>query len=234
MPDIKIASLEGSEFGAYLATPSVGRGAGLVVVQEVFGVNASMRKLCDDYAAQGYIALCPELFWRQHPNMQLNDRTPEDLVRASDFLKGFDIEAAVRDLISTLGHIRKIKGCNGKVGVIGHGLGGRLAYLMATRSDVDAAVAYYPTDLDKNIDEMCDVSMPLLFHFAALDKYMPIDERLKILHSAARNPIIMARVYEDTGHSFALAGGQNYNKEAAELAESRTKEFLTLGLMSRP
>jgi carboxymethylenebutenolidase len=232
MPDIKIASLEGSEFGAYLAMPPAGSGAGLVVIQENFGVNASMRELCDSYAAQGYIALCPDLFWRQQPNIQLTDQTPQDLARATELLKGFDVEAAVCDLISTLGYIRAINGCNAKVGAIGYGLGGRLAHLMATRSDVDASVAYYPMDLDVNIDEMCDVSMPLLFHFAVLDKYLPVDKRLKIMHSIARNPVITARVYENAGHAFALVGGQNYNKPAAELADARTKEFLIQNLMS--
>ena len=232
MPEIKISSLEGSEFGAYCAEPSTGRGPGLIVIQERFGVDALMRKLCDGFAAQGYISICPDLFWRCEPNVQLTDRMPEDLARAFELRKDFDIEVAVRDLIAVLGHIRKMSGCNGKVGAVGYGLGGRLAYLMATRSDVDVTVSYYPTDLDKNLDEIHDVSMPLLLHFAGLDKSAPPDKRIKIQHSLARNPIVMARVYENAGHGFAFAGEEDYNKEAAELAEGRTKEFLVQRLMS--
>jgi carboxymethylenebutenolidase len=140
--------------------------------------------------------------------------------------KGLDIEATVRDLLATLGHIRKMGGCNGKVGAMGFGLGGRLAYLMATRSDVDASVSYYPTDLNKNLDEYHDIRMPLLLHFAALDERMPVDKCIKILHSLARNPVIMARVYEKVGHAFAFEGGKNYNAEISALAETRTKDFL--------
>jgi carboxymethylenebutenolidase len=206
--------------------PTVRRGHGLIVIQEIFGVNAAMRKLCDDFAAQGAIAFCPDLFWRQQPNVQLTDRTPQEMKRASELLKGFDVEAAVRDLISLLGHIRKMDECNGKVGAVGYGLGGRLAYLLSARSDVDASVGYGATKLEKYLDEIHDIRTPLLLHLGALDPLTPADKFDKILRSAARSPFITAHIYENAGHDFALKDSQNYNEEAAKLADSRTKEFL--------
>jgi carboxymethylenebutenolidase len=226
MPDIKIASLHGQEFGAYCAMPESGQGPGLVVIQEIFGVNAVMRKLCDDYAAKGYIAVCPDLFWRQEPGVQLTDKTPAEWDHAFELYKNFDVEAGVRDLLGTLAHIRKMQGCSGQVGAVGYCLGGKLAFLMATRSDVDASVSYYGVELDKYLDEVHDIRMPLLLHIAGLDKYVPPDIRAKILKSVARNDKIEAFVYENVDHAFARVGGQNYNKAAADLANERTSAFL--------
>src|ERR1700733_9211854 len=168
MPDIKIKSLEGKEFGAYCAVPKNGNGPGLIVIQEIFGVNAAMRQICDGFAAKGYVAVCPDLFWRQQPGIQITDKTPAEWDRAMELYKNFDAEAGVRDLLSTLAHVRGMKGCSGKVGSVGYCLGGRLSFLMATRSDVDAAVSYYGVGLDQLLDEVHDIRMPVLLHIAAL------------------------------------------------------------------
>jgi carboxymethylenebutenolidase len=222
MPDIKISSLQGQEFGAYCAMPASGQGPGMLVIQEIFGVNGNMRKICDDYAAKGYIAVCPDLFWHQEPGVQLTDKTPAEWDRAFELFKGFDVEAGVRDLLATLGHIRKMPGCSGKVGAVGYCLGGKMAFLMATRSDIDVSVGYYGVDLDKYLDEIHDIRMPLMLHIAGLDKFMPPDVRAKLLKAFARNTMIEAYVYENVDHAFARVGGQNYNKEAADLANERT------------
>lgn len=225
MPDIKIASLQGQEFGAYCAMPAGGHGPGLIVIQEIFGVNKTMRQLCDDYAAQGYIAVCPDLFWRQEPGVQLTDKTKEEWDHAFKLMNGLDTEATVRDLLSTLGSVRKMKGCNGKVGAVGYCLGGKLAFLMATRSDVDAAVSYYGVGLDQYTDEIHDIRMPLMLHIAALDKFFPAEARERLIKSAARNAEIVPYVYEQADHAFARIGGEHYNAAAASLANGRTKEF---------
>ena len=222
MPDITIKSLHGKEFGAYCALPPGGHGPGLIVIQEIFGVNAGMRQICDAFAAQGYIAVCPDLFWRQQSGVQLTDKTPAEWDRAMDYYKNFDVEAGVRDLLSTLAHLRAMSGCSGKVGVVGYCLGGKLAYLMASRSDVDAAVSYYGVGLDAMLGEVHDIRMPTILHIAALDAYVPEPVRQKILRSIARNPLITAYVYEGADHAFARPNGQNFNKEAADLANERT------------
>src|ERR1700722_11380909 len=180
MPDIRIKSLEGKNFSAYCAMPKNGNGPGLLVIQEIFGVNAAMRQICDDFAARGYIAVCPDLFWRQQPDIQITDKTPAEWDRAMELYKNFDGEAGVRDLLSTLAHMRTMKGCSGKVGTIGYCLGGRLAFLMATRSDAHASVRYYGVGLDQSLDEVHDIRMRLLMHAAALDKFVPPPVRQKI------------------------------------------------------
>lgn len=225
MPDIKIKSLEGKEFAAYCAMPPAGNGPGIIVIQEIFGVNANIRKICDDYAAMGYIAVAPDLFWRQEPGVQLTDKTPAEWDRAMELYKGFNVEAGVRDLLSTLGHIRSMPGCSGKVGAVGYCLGGKLAYLMATRCDIDATSAYYGVDLDKYLDEVHDIRMPLILHMAALDKHADADVRQKIIKATSRNPAITVYVYEGVDHAFARINGQNYNKEAADLANKRTHDL---------
>lgn len=225
MPDIQIKSLHGKDFGAYCATPASGNGPGLVVIQEIFGVNAAMRKICDDFAAKGYIAVCPDLFWRQQPGIQITDKTQAEWDRAFELYKAFDVEAGVRDLLSTLAYVRSMKGCSGKVGAVGYCLGGKLAYLMASRSDVDSTVGYYPVGLEDMLDEVHDIRMPFLLHFAALDKFSSEPVRQKILRSLSRNPVITPYVYEGVDHAFARPNGQNFNQAAADLANKRTDDF---------
>jgi carboxymethylenebutenolidase len=230
MPDITIKSLANEEFSAYCALPKGERGAGMLVIQEIFGVNAAMRRICDGFAAKGYIALCPDLFWRQQPGVQLTDKTPAEWDRAFELYKGFDVEAGVRDLLSSLALMRSIKGCSGKVGAVGYCLGGKLAWLMAARSDVDATASYYGVDLDKMLDEVRDIRMPLMLHIAELDKYVPLPVREKILAAVAKNPVIEAFVYDNVDHAFARPGGQNFNQAAADLANKRTDEFFAKNL----
>lgn len=225
MPDIRINSLEGKSFSAYCAMPKGGSGPGLVVIQEIFGVNAGMRQLCDYFASKGYIAVCPDLFWRQQPDVQLTDQTQAEWDKAFALFNGFDVEAGVRDLLSTLAYVRAIPGCAGKVGAIGYCLGGKMAFLMASRSDVDATVGYYGVGLDGLLDEVMDIRMPLLLHMAALDKFVPETARAKILKSIAKNPVISSHVYEGADHAFARPNGQTYNEPAAKLAEQRTLAF---------
>jgi carboxymethylenebutenolidase len=230
MPDIKIKSLDGREFGGYYTAPASNRGAGIIVIQEIFGVNAAMRKICDDFAAKGYLALCPDLFWRQQPGIQLTDKTPAEWDRAFELYKGFDVEAGVRDLLATLAHIRSMPGCSGKVGAVGYCLGGKLAYLMAARSDVDATASYYGAGLEELLDEVHDIRMPLMLHLAGSDKFCTPPVREKILAGMKKNPVISAYVYENVDHAFARPNGQNYNQAAADLANIRTMEFFAKNL----
>jgi len=133
MPDIAIKAADGGTFSAYLAEPKSGRGAGVLVIQEIFGVNRVMRQITDDLATQGYFALCPDIFWRKEPGVQLTDQTDAEWARAFEFFKGFDEVKGVSDLKVSLAHLRGIKGCTGKAGTVGYCLGGRLVYLMAAR-----------------------------------------------------------------------------------------------------
>lgn len=231
MPDIKIKSLDGKEFNAYAAMGKNGHGPGIIVIQEIFGVNAAMRSICDGLAAQGYLVVCPDLYWRQKPNISLIDQSVIEWEQASVLYKNFDVEAGIRDLLATLAHVRRMPGCGGKVGTVGYCLGGKLAWLMASRSDVDCAVSYYGVGLDAMLDEVYDIRMPILLHIAGQDKFVPPSAQQKILSSMTRNPVISAYSYAGVDHAFARPQGQNFNSEAANLANSRTLEFLAKNLL---
>ncbi len=226
MPDVSIPLPDGASFSAYSALPPSGTGPALIVIQEIFGVNANMRKTCDIFAAQGYVTLCPDLFWRQEPGVQLTDQTPEEWERAFAFYKGFDVDAGLQDLRATLAFARHLPACSGKAGVVGYCLGGKLAFLMAARSDSDASVGYYGVGLETYLTEGDAITKPLLLHIAGLDSYVPPPIRAEILGATAKNAQISAYVYDEADHAFARWNGQNYNKEAAERAQSRTLAFL--------
>ena len=138
---------------AYLALPPGGEGPGIVLIQEIFGVNEVMRDLADGFAAQGYVVACPDLFWRIEPGIDISDKTEAEWARAFDLFKTFHVEHGVRDLRATLAALRSHPACTGKVGAVGYCLGGKLAYLMATRSDAQASVSYYGIGIDKALGE---------------------------------------------------------------------------------
>src|SRR5216683_6653631 len=149
MSDVTIRAADGGSFSGYLATPKGGKGPGILVIQEIFGVNKVMRDIADGYAAQGFTALCPDLFWRQQPGIQLTDQSEAEWKRAFELYQGFNEAKGVGDLIVSLEHLRGLPQSNGKVGTVGYCLGGKLAYLMATRSNADANVGYYGVGIDK-------------------------------------------------------------------------------------
>lgn len=232
MPDIQIPSLDGASFQAYAALPAGGNGPAIIVAHEIFGVNESLRRICDDLAAQGYIAVCPDLFWRQEAGVQLSEQSDVDWEHAQRLYKGFDVEAGVRDLLATLAFLRRMPGCSGKVGALGYSIGGRLAYLMASRSDVDCCVSYYPVGIDALLDEVYDIRMPYLIHFAEQDKFISQAARQKIAMSVSRNPVIAVETYPNVDHGFARPDGQKYNPPAATKANDLTLAFLKKNLMA--
>src|SRR4051812_11280686 len=169
------------DFSAYVARPGAAKAPAVVVIQEIFGVNQVMRDITDGLAAQGYLAICPDLFWRIEPGIDITDHSEAEWKRAFELFNAFDVEAGVKDIQATIDAIRADAGCNGKVGSVGFCLGGLLAYLTATRTDVDAAVAYYGVGIDKHLTE--NVSHPLLMHVAAEDGFVP-KEAQGAIHAA--------------------------------------------------
>lgn len=222
--DITISTPDG-DFGGYLASPSAGRGPGIVVIQEIFGVNGFVRETADSFAARGFFALAPDLFWRIKPNIQLTDKTDAEWKQAFDLMGKFNVDAGVKDIQATITHLRHLPGVSGKVGAVGYCLGGLLAYLSATRTDSDASVSYYGVNLDKMIGEVKNVRHPLLLHIAEADEFVPPDARKKILEGVAGNPLITAHVYPKMNHAFARMGGAHYDQANAELANGRTATF---------
>ncbi len=230
MPDVKIAARDGGSFQAYVSKPASGVGPGILVIQEIFGVNKVMRDICDAYAAQGYVAMCPDLFWRQEPGIQITDKTEAEWQKAFSLYKGFDEAKGVEDLIASLDVLRKTPGCTGRVGTVGFCLGGKLAYLMATRSDADSNVSYYGVAIDAALNEASAITKPYLCHIAAKDKFVPGEAQVKIREALSRVPTATVHVYAECDHAFARVGGEHYDAAAAKLANDRTAEFFRKNL----
>lgn len=228
--DITIKAHDGGSFSAYLSAPKSGKGPGIVVIQEIFGVNKGMREICDDYAAQGYFAICPDIFWRQEPGVQLTDQTEAEWGKAFKLYQGFDVEKGVDDLKATLAHVRHVPGCTGKAGVTGYCLGGKLTFLMAARSDSDASVGYYGGGIDQILGEAKTIKKPTLLHFAEEDEYIDKAAQKTIAQTLKGNPLITNYFYPGVNHAFARPHGQHYNKAAADLANKRTAEFFAAHL----
>lgn len=212
-------------FNAYVAKPDRLPAPSILLIQEIFGVNADMRAKCDAFAAQGYIAICPDLFWRQEPGVDITDKTQGEWDKARSLLGGFNVDKGIDDLKDTLALARTLDGCNSKAGCVGYCLGGKLAYLMAARSDVDCSVGYYGIQLDQFVNEASGIKNPLLLHMAELDKFFLADARQKAIAHFENFPVIAAYVYPGVDHAFARAGGDHYDAGAANLANQRTDAF---------
>lgn len=216
------------DFTGYLAKPAqVSKAPVVLVAQEIFGVNKPMREICDKLAAAGYIAFCPDLFWRMQPGVQLDDRQPQDWQQAMDYFSRFDVDQGIEDLKTALDFIRALPESTGKAGVVGFCLGGKLAYLMAARSTADCAVSFYGVGLEDLIDEGTKIKTPLLMHMAEKDRFVSPAARDQIVAGLQSNTAITIHVYPNVDHAFARPGGEHYDPQAASLAHERTAEFFT-------
>ncbi|NBX66725.1 MAG: dienelactone hydrolase family protein [Proteobacteria bacterium] len=212
-------------FSAYMAIPAKTPAAAIIVIQEIFGVNADMRAKCDSLAAQGYIAIAPDLFWRQEPGVDITDKSEAEWKKAFALFNGFNIDKGVEDLEATLNTVRAIPECNGKVGAVGYCLGGKLAYLMASRTTIDASVSYYGVALDTLLGESGNIKKPLMLHMAELDKFVPSEARERVVNHFKNNTAVSTHVYAGQDHAFARINGEHYNEAAATLANKRTDDF---------
>ena len=221
---IKINSFDGGEFDAYLARPASGYGPGIVVLQEIFGVNQYLRDVADWYAAHGFVALVPDLFWRIQPGIELSDKG-DDWQRAIDLYMKIDETKAVEDAAAALEFLRKHSSCSGRVGAVGFCMGGKLAYLLSTRFKPDCAVGYYGVGVEKSLDEAKDLASPLMLHIAELDKFCPPEAQAQIHATLDPNPLVTLHDYRGMDHAFARTGGEHYDAASAEIANLRTLEF---------
>lgn len=224
--NLSISSHDGGSFGAYVAKASAPNAPTLLVIQEIFGVNASMRAMCDNWASAGFNAVCPDIFWRQKPGVELTDKTPAEWEQAFGYFNGFDVELGMKDLQSTLNAARGLAGSNGKVGSIGYCLGGKLAYLMAAGSDANCNVSYYGVGLAELLGDVPRIKNPLLMHFAELDKYLSGDALAGVQAAVAKNSVIESYVYNGVEHAFARINGEHFDAGAAKLANDRSLAFL--------
>jgi len=224
---ITIKSFDGGEFDGYLALPASGYGPGIVVLQEIFGVNDHMRHVADWYAAHGFVALCPDLFWRIEPRVEL---TEKDRNKAFELYQKLDEAKAVEDSAAALEFLRKHTACSGRVGAVGFCLGGNLAYLLSVRFKPDCAVGYYGVSIEKSLDEAEKLSAPLLLHIAGRDQFCPPEAQAQIHATLDSNPLVTIYDYPEMGHAFARPSGEHYDAAAAELANLRSLEFFVYDL----
>ena len=217
-------------FRAYVAQPEVLPAPSVVVLHEVFGVNADLRQTCDDLADHGFIAICPDLFWRQMPGVDLNVLSETDWQTGLALYAAFDREKGVLDVENTVRIARTFDHASGKVGILGYCLGGLLVFLTAARSEVDAAVAFHGADTEKYLDEVSAISAPMLMHLAEADEFIPKAAQAAIKAACAVRPNIEIQSYAGCLHAFSRHGGAHYDSVSAALANDRTRAFLTAHL----
>lgn len=220
---ISIQGPDGS-FAGYLARPKSGKGPGVVVIQEIFGVNQVIRDRCDWLAAEGFVALAPDLFWRIEPGIDITDQSEAEWKKAFELFGKFKSDTGIVDIKATIAALRPLT--TGKVGAIGYCLGGLMAYLTACHTDSDASVGYYGVAIDTRLDDAKGITKPLMLHIANKDEFVSPEAQEKMVAGLGRNPLVTLHRYEGQDHAFARPGGAHYDKASADLANGRTVAFL--------
>jgi len=231
---LTISTSEGSSFESYIAHPdnvsADNKASCVIVIQEIFGVNEGIRQKCDWLASAGFIACAPDLFHQFEPGIELSDQKPDELQQAFDYFPKFDIDRGIEDIKATLKTLRNHDMCNGKVGALGYCLGGKLAYLTACKSDIDASIGYYEVGIEQLLADAIHINSPLMLHIAEEDGFVPADAQKKIHEGLSQNPHVTLHSYASMDHAFTREGGDNYNAQAAKTADTRSIEFLQLHL----
>jgi len=226
---VRIPTSDG-EFSGYLALPRKGKGPGVVVLQEIFGVNASMRKVCDWMASRQFTVLAPELYWRTNPGVELAET---DFEGARAIRAKTDDNQASDDVAAAIKFLRGHASCTGKVGVVGYCWGGLITYLTAVRvkphetgQRPDAAVGYYGVGIDKKLDQAKNLACPLMLHYAGLDQFAGPEVAKHVRETFAHDPRVTVWEYPKAGHAFARPGGAHFDAASADLADMRSLSFL--------
>ncbi len=218
---IDVAAADGGTFKGYLTIPASGSGPGILLLQEIFGVNSSMREVADYYAEEGYVVLAPDLFWRLEPGIELG-YSEADFNKAFGYYQRFDADQSIKDAADALKVLRARPECAAKVGALGFCLGGKLAYLTAARTDVDCAVSYYGVGIEADLGEAAQIKGPMVFHFAELDKFAPAEAREQVKVAFAKRPDVELYLYPGCDHAFAAPERASFNKPATLMAHSRS------------
>ncbi len=226
MPMIEIDTIErDTRFAAYLAEPTTMPRATIVVIQEIFGINPGIRAKCDKLAEQGYLAVAPDLFWRLEPGVQLDPDIPEQFEHALKLMNQLDQDQGVRDIEATIRASKDSLNEGGKVGCVGFCLGGRLAFMTAARTDIDATVAYYPVGIPNLLHESKAIARPLMIHIAGDDHFVDKASQRQMHEGLDDHPNVTLHDYPGEDHGFAAEMGKRRSEASAILAEQRTMDF---------
>jgi len=216
-------------FTAYCAEPAGAPKAAVVVIQEIFGVNAGIRRRCDMLAEAGYLAIAPDLFWRIEANVELDPDIPPEMERSLELMNKFDQDQGIADIQASLKAARTRLG-QGKVGVLGYCLGGRLAFMTAARTDADATVCYYGVGIDGLLDEAKGITHPVMLHMGQDDHFVDKAAQARMHAGLNGHPLATLHDYAGADHGFATEFGKRRVDAAATLADRRTAEFFTKNL----
>jgi carboxymethylenebutenolidase len=226
MNHITVQGRDGT-FAAYLARPKTSPTSAVVVLQELFGVNADIRKHCYELAEQGFLAAAPDLFWRQEPGVDLTVTSEADWQHGLRLYQAYDRDAGVKDVKDTIDAVRNLPECNGKVALLGYCLGALMVFMTAVRNDgIDAAVWYHGGDTEKYLGEVDGLHAPILMHLAVEDEFISKAAQAEIKAALCKKPNATVYSYQGQRHAFSRHSGQHYNAAAAALANDRTSQFL--------
>ena len=213
-------------FNAYVARPTAAPKAAIIVIQEIFGVNPGIRQKCDTLAAAGYLAIAPDLFWRLEPGFEADADVEAEFKQSIDMMMRYNQDKGVEDIQATIDAARAdMGGDHPKVGCVGYCLGGRLAFMTATRTSIDATVGYYGVGIDNLLEESHAIAHPVLLHIPTNDGFVPAEVQAAMHAGLDDHPKVTMYDYVGLDHGFAAEMGARRDEEAASLADSRTMAF---------
>lgn len=212
------------EIPLYVAEPSGAPRGAVIVIQEIFGINPGIRQKCEDWAAKGYLAVAPDVFWRQEPGIELNPDVPEEFQTGVGYMMKHDFDLGIRDIEAVIHWIRREKGVP-RVGLVGFCMGGKIAYMAAARTDIDASVGYYGVGIDGMLNESHAIAKPLLLHVPTADGFVKPEAQAAMHAGLDDNTHVTLHDYAGLDHGFADTFGARRDEEGAKLADERTEDF---------
>lgn len=221
----QIPTLDGDgQIPAYVLEPAGTPRAAIIVQQEIFGVDPGVRKKCQDWADRGYLAVAPDTFWRQQPGVELDADVPEQFQEAIGYMMKHDFDLGIRDIEAVIHWIRRERGLE-KVGLVGFCMGGRVAYMAAARTDIDASVGYYGVMIDQMLNEAHAIANPLMLHIPTADHFVGPEAQAAIHAALDSHPKVVLHDYVGLDHGFAAEMGSRRDEAGAQLADERTRAF---------
>jgi carboxymethylenebutenolidase len=223
--NIKLASVDGGSFDAYIAHAPHGPAPGIVVFPSAYGANDGLLATVDSFAARGFVVIAPDVFWRTIPGGLPHE--PASREKVMQRFKEFDVARGIDDIGTAMAYLKSLPECNGKVAVLGFCMGGRYAFLSLTRLGADAAAAFHGNDIEKHLDEASKLRDPKMsFHFGEEDPQIPMDTVKLVKGGLEGFPGVMIYTYPGCKHGFAQSNAPAYDAAAAELAYRRAFEML--------
>lgn len=226
----QLTAADGGAFEAFCAVPDEGSGPGILLFQEIFGINDNMRELAERFASVGYVTLVPDMFWRLEPRFERKDES--GFADAIEMVQRFDVEQGIGDIQATHAHLLGMAECSGSVGAVGFCLGGTLAFATAAHSRVagrgiDAAVSFYGSGTNDMLGVLDQIECPVQFHYGAEDPFIPEDKIAEVEQAIAGRDDMELHRYA-AGHAFSNSDAPSmYNADAAAKAWARTVQFFS-------